>query len=133
MSFSYNENRIVASGVYYIDVVRFLVNDTDSTNYDVSDELISALYNSTSTLVSQILRNYQTALATQEYICNKRASNIQSFSSGGTSVTYTQNNCNDKISHLRQLVMLYSGAGGVLYPSRCSGFTGGDDYATDKY
>lgn len=125
MSFSYNENRIVASGVYYIDVVRFLVNDTDSTNYQVSDEVITALYNGTSTSVSQIHRNYRTAVLVQEYLCNISAGNIQSFSSGGTSVTYTQNNCNDKLSYLRQMAMLYGGAGGVLYPYRRSSFSKG--------
>lgn len=124
MSFSYNETQIVPSGSHYIDVVRFLVNDTDSTSYDLSDEVITALYNGTLETSTQILRNYQTAYAAQEYICNKRAQNIQSFSSDDTSVTYTQNNCNDKLSHLRQLVMLYSGAGGVLYPTRKSGFKG---------
>lgn len=125
MSFSYNENRIIPSGSYYIDVVRFLVNDTDSTNYDVSDEVITALYNGTSVTISQILRNYQTAVAVQEHICNKAAGNIQSFSSGGTSVTYTQSNCSDKLSYLRQMVQLYSGYGGVLYPTRRSGFSNG--------
>lgn len=101
MSFSYNETQIAPDSVHYIDFVRFTVNDTDSTNYDLSDEVITALYNVTYANSAQILRNYQTAVSAQEYICNKRAGNIQSFTSGGTSVTYTQSNCSDKLSYLR--------------------------------
>ena len=122
MSFSYNENQIVASGTNYISFVRFTVNDTDSTAYDVSDEVITAQYNGTSTSSTQTLRNYQTAYAIQQHLCNKRAGNIQSFSSGGTSVTYTQEYCEDKLSYLRQMVMLYSGQSNVVYPSRTNGF-----------
>ena len=125
MSFSYNENQIVASGTNYISFVRFTVNDVDSTAYDVSDEVITAKYSETSATSAQILRNYQTALAIQQYICNKRAGNIQSFSSGGTSVTYTQDSCSDKVAYLRQMVMLYNGGlGSVLYPTRRKGFSG---------
>lgn len=126
MSFSYDETQIDPNGVYYIDVVRFLVNDTVEATADLSDELITALYNITSATSSQILRNYQTAVAAQEYINNKRANNIQSFSSGGTSITYNQSNLNARLSYLRQMVMVYGGGiGGVLYPTRRSGFSTG--------
>ncbi len=122
MSFSYNENQIVASGTNYISFVRFTVNDTDSNAYDVSDEVITAQYNATSANSTQTLRNYQTAYAIQQHLCNKSAGNIQQFSSGGTSVTYTQEYCSEKLSYLRQMVMLYSGQSSVLYPSRQQGF-----------
>lgn len=123
MSFSYFEAEIAVDSEDYISAVRFMINDTDSENYDVSDEIITALYNQTNEDSTQAQRNIDTAIAAQEYICNKRADNISAWSSAGTSVTYgAKGDCEDKLNRLRMKRLERLGIGGVLYPTRTKGF-----------
>lgn len=123
-TFTYNEAHIAANNTDYVSAVRFLVSDTDSTDYDLSDEVIAALYNQTTTTNTQIIRNYQTAIMAQEYLCNKSNNGIKSFSSGGTSVTYGgETDCSSKLQNLRMKLAQYQGVSAVIYPSRSTGFT----------
>lgn len=122
-TFTYYETEIAEDSTDFISAVRFMVNDTDSTNYDLSDEVITALYNQTDTTLAQIERNYLTAISAQEYICNKRADNISAWSSAGTSVTYgSKGDCDDKLQRLRMKLLSLQGYSGILYPQRPSSF-----------
>lgn len=122
MTFSYNENRIAASGTYTIDFVRFTLDDTDSTAYELSDEVITALFNET-TNSSQYVRNYQTAIKAANYLWRKYSKQV-TFSSAGTSMQLS-----DRAKHWWQVIQtlqgelnLYRGVPPVLYPLRTASF-----------
>lgn len=120
MSFSYNNTRIAASGTYTIDFVRFTLDDTDATAYEIDDEVITALYNQTSSGDSQTFRNYTTALNAARYLYRKYSKQV-TFSSAGTSM-----NLSDKykqfyaavIQELEQLLLQLAGVNAVLYADR---------------
>lgn len=88
-TFSYNENRIAASGTFPIDFVRFTLDDVDVSNgamtAELSDETIVALYAQTPSTDTQILRNYRTALSAANYLYTKYSKQV-TFSSAGTSM-----------------------------------------------
>jgi hypothetical protein len=123
MSYSYNENRIAASGVYTVDFVRFALDDTDSTAYELSDEVIIALYNDASAITDQVTRNYVTAINAAKYLWRKYSKQV-TFSSAGTSM-----NLSDRakywwnvVTSLQGELMTKTNTLPVLYPSRSSNF-----------
>lgn len=123
MSFSYNYNRIAASGTYTIDFVRFTLDDTDSTAYELEDEVITALFNETSSTDSQVIRNYHTAIKAATALWRKYSKQV-TFSSAGTSMQLS-----DRANHwwtiLQQLkgeLTIQQGASPVIYPQRTSSF-----------
>jgi hypothetical protein len=124
MSFSYNESQISASGTNYISMVRFQVDDTDSTTYILSDELITALYNETASTVPQIWRNYTTAIGAAEFIYRRYSKMPISWSSAGTSVNRSDRltALDSLLSRLRMLLFQSSGASPILYADRPTDF-----------
>lgn len=121
MSFSYNENRIAASGTHTVDFVRFTLDDTDSTAYDLSDEVITALY---ADYGDQTINNYQTAIKAAQYLWRKYSKQV-TFSSAGTSM-----NLSDRADHwwrviqtLQVEINIRRGIPPVLYPQRTSSFS----------
>lgn len=127
MTYTYNESRIAASGEFYIDVVRFLVNDTlvsgGANTALLSDELITALYLQ-QIITSQLEHNYRTAIEAQKYICKLNDTGIQSFSSGGTSINYGNRSeqCQMKVANLIMELRALLGVAPILYPNRQSSF-----------
>lgn len=128
-TYTYDETQIIASGTNYISVVRFLINDTlvsgGANTALVSDEVITALYlQQAGITVSQLERNWRTAIEVKRHICSNLSSSIQSFSSGGTSITYGNRSeqCKielaDLIMRLRELL----GVAPILYPNRSASF-----------
>lgn len=132
MSFSYNENRIAASGVYTVDFVRFQLDDTiqtdpitNATVFELSDEVITALYNQTSSSATQTIRNYVTAIEAAKYLKTKYSKQPASFSSAGTSITYGERKkaIQELIDRLTSEVSQYLGSDTmILYPNRNSSY-----------
>lgn len=121
-TFTYYETEIGENSTDFISFVRFQVDDTNSSAYDLSDEVITALYNDTSTEDAQITRNYYTAIKAAEYLYRKATKNVDSFSSGGTSVNYANRASRllDLIAQLRTKLLSINNISTVVYASRPS-------------
>lgn len=117
MSFSYNNTRIAASGVYTIDFVRFKIDDIDSTAYDIEDEEITALFNATTG--EQLDRNYQTAIKVAEHLAVRYRKQV-TFSSAGTSMQLSDRAelWEQVVNNLRLEYLQITGQSGVVYPYR---------------
>ena len=76
----------------------------------------------TSTEDAQITRNYYTAIKAAEYLYRKATKNVDSFSSGGTSVNYANRASRllDLIAQLRTKLLSINNISTVVYASRPS-------------
>lgn len=117
MGFSYDESQICTNIVSF---VRFQLDDTSSTAYAISNEVITALYNDTNPTDTQISRFYLTALRAAEYLYVKYSKLPASYTSAGTTV-----NRGDRLTALAELIqnlrLRYLSAAGispVLYAER---------------
>lgn len=124
MSFSYNYNRISASGTFPVDFVRFKLDDTDSAAYDLEDEVITVLFNDTYTGDTQTVRNYQTAVKAAMYLWTKYSKQV-TFSSAGTSMNLSdlRDHWWNVVQTLQAELNLQRGIAPVLYPYRQSSFS----------
>lgn len=117
MSFSYNNQRIAASGTFPIDFVRWRLDDIDSTAYDIEDEEITTLFAETSGI--QLDRNFLTAIKVAEHLAVRYRKQV-TFSSAGTSM-----NLSDRADHWDKLVndlrlqyLSITNQSAVVYPNR---------------
>lgn len=131
MSFSYNQNRITASGTYTVDFVRFTLQDdvetdatTGATIYELSDEVIIALFNETNSGYTQTTRNYITAIKAARYLRTKYSKQVASFSSNGVSINYGERKkaLDELIARLEAEIAVLQGVAPVLYPYRETSF-----------
>ena len=84
MSATYDATKIASDNAEVISAVRWLVQDTDTTAAEVSDEEIDALYDATDADDSQKLRNYDTAFAVAQAL-ERKYRKLASYSSGKSS------------------------------------------------
>lgn len=86
------DTNISPSGTDYTSAVRWIIQDTDSAVYEISDAAITALYNDTAVQygtdtsgIVQVQRVYSTALECAKAL-HRRYAKQATFSSAGTSV-----------------------------------------------
>jgi len=121
MSFTYFNTDIAATSSDYTSFVRFMLDDKDSTAYELENEEITALYNETTG--TQVVRNYQTAIKAAKYLWRKYSKQV-TFSSAGTSMQLSEraNHWWQVIQTLQGELNIYTGMQPVLYPQRTASF-----------
>ena len=125
MSATYNPSNIAASGTDYISAVRWLIQDTDTTVAQISDEELTALYGTMPSTDSSDTRAYKTAVAAAKGLYT-RYMHQASFSSGGTSVQLKERaeNFRTIVADLEyKLLELQNGSAGMIYSVRYPSFT----------
>lgn len=119
MSFSYNNTRISASGTFPIDFVRFKIDDINSAAYDIEDEEITTVFSGTLDSLSQLERNYLTAITVAEHLA-VRYRKEATFSSAGTSMNLKERAeaWLEVVNDLRMEFLQKVSVSSVLYPNR---------------
>lgn len=85
----YNPANIDITNTDYESVVRFLLQDTNTTAFELASSEITALYSETSAEDTQAIRNIVTAVKGAQALHTKYAKQA-TFSSAGTSVQLTE-------------------------------------------
>lgn len=122
MSSTYSPSEITDYVGNYISAVRWLIADTDSSNAEVSDQEIEALYSITVTGDSAEVRVLKTAMAVARYLMAQYAKETD-FSSGGTSISSPYEHWKDVASSLSYRILSVSGAPFMLYGERTAYYT----------